>query len=151
MPTFGNRGESPSTAMMVGLTRSRSTDIRASARRWRWPMRSPRISESERGPDPLREKRQQHREMAARPVALVALRFVPLPAKAGRAARQAARLGVLAGRPRRQGQEDGKAMGEEIQDDGCGLACRYRQSEAAGDPACAEAGDRANLAEISLP
>ena len=41
---------------------------------------------------------------------------------------QAARLGVLAGRPGRQGQEDGKAMGEEFQNDGYGLACRCRRS-----------------------
>jgi Carbohydrate esterase, sialic acid-specific acetylesterase len=50
--------------------------------------------------------------MAARPVALIALRFVPLLAKAGRAARQAARLGLLAGRARRQGQKTAKQWGE---------------------------------------
>jgi hypothetical protein len=90
MPTFGNRRESPSIAIMVRSTRSRATNIRASA------------SESERGPDPLREKWQQHREMAARHVALIALRFVPLSANAGRAARQAAHLGLW------QGGQDGK-------------------------------------------
>jgi hypothetical protein len=70
------------------------------------------ISESGGRPDPLREKRQQHREMGARPVALIALRFVPLSAKAGRAARQVARLGVLAGGPGPQGQETAKQWGK---------------------------------------
>src|SRR5512147_2275273 len=76
---------------------------------------------------------------------------MPLPAKTGRSARQTARLGVLARRAGRQGQENRKAMGGKLQGDGQGLAHRHRRSEAASDPARAETWDRADLEEISLP
>src|SRR5262245_37554242 len=75
---------------------------------------------------------------------------MPLPAKTGWAAGQAARLGVLARRARRQGQKDREALGGKLQDDGQGLVRRCQRPEAASDPARAETWNRADLEEISL-
>jgi Carbohydrate esterase, sialic acid-specific acetylesterase len=84
-------------------------------------------------------------------VARFTIRLMSLSAKAGRVAGQTTRLGLLAGRPGRQGQDNRKATGKKSQDDGYGLACRHRRSEPACDPARAEAWDRTNLEEVSLP